>query len=214
MEQEGVIKFNLLFTNTAPVTMDSINDLETWRGILWQHKLIGQDPSRYAGYSYGNVSKRIGSPAAPRGHIRFIISGTQTGERAHLDNTHYAIITACDTGNNRIVAEGPIRPSSESLTHGILYDLDADIGFVFHVHSKEIWDSAPKLGLPITSPSVAFGTPAMAYEVQRLFNETELANRRIFSMGGHEDGVVSFGQTAEAAGTILLDALAASLENR
>jgi hypothetical protein len=54
----------------------------------------------------------------------------------------------------------------------------------------------------------------MAYEVQRLFDETDLANRRIFSMGGHEDGVVSFGQTAEAAGTILLDALAASLENR
>jgi hypothetical protein len=210
MEQEGVIKFDLLFSKAAPVTMESISDLETWRGILREQQLIGQDPDRYEGYSYGNVSKRIGSPDAPRGHRKFIISGTQTGGLAQLDNNHYAIVTACDTDHNRIVAEGPIRPSSESLTHGILYDLDENIRFVFHVHSKAIWESAPQQGIPVTSPAVPFGTPAMAYEVQRLFNETDLANRRIFAMGGHEDGVVSCGHTAEAAGSILLAALAAS----
>lgn len=210
MEQEGVIKFDLRFSKAAPVTMDSISDLESWRRILWEHRLIGQDPARYSGYSYGNVSKRIGSPDAPKGRRRFIISGTQTGGRAHLNNTHYAVVTACDTDNNRIVAEGPIEPSSESLTHGILYDLDQDIRFVFHVHSKAIWESATQQGIPTTCPTVPYGTPAMAYEVQRLFSESDLANRRLFTMGGHEDGVISCGHTAEAAGRRLLDALAAS----
>ena len=210
MEQEGVIKFDLLFSEAAPVTMDSIHELESWRRILREHQLIGQEPDRYAGYGYGNVSKRVGSPAAPRGHRPFIISGTQTGGLAHLDNTHYALVTACDTGHNRVVAEGPIRPSSESLTHGILYDLDEDIHFVFHVHSKQLWESAPGLGIPLTSPAVPFGTVAMAREVERLFNESDLATGRLFAMGGHEDGVVAFGHTADATGRVLLDALAAS----
>lgn len=213
MVQEGVIKFDLLFSDAAPLTMDSIGELEAWRHTLREHRLIGQDPARYDGYAYGNVSKRIGAPGAPRGHRSFIISGTQTGGLAHLDNRHYALVTACDTEHNRVVAEGPIPPSSESLTHGILYDLDKDIRFVFHVHSKQLWESAQAQGIPLTSPAVAFGTAAMANEVQRLFNETDLASRRLFAMGGHEDGVVSCGHTAEAAGRVLLDALAACEAN-
>jgi hypothetical protein len=209
MQPEGVIKFDLLFTAAAPLSMDSISDLDAWRNILREHELIGQDPDRYQGYSYGNVSKRSGPPAAPKGRRSFIISGTQTGALTRLDNTHYVLVTACDIDHNRIVAEGPIRPSSEALTHGILYDLDERIRFVFHVHSSVIWGAARELGIPLTSPSVAYGTPAMAQEVQRLFRDTDLANRGIFTMGGHEDGVVSFGPTAESAGSILLETLAA-----
>ena len=210
MEQEGVIKFALEFTPAAPPGRDSISELEKWRDILREHGLIGQDPVRYEGLGYGNVSKRTGSPGEPRGHRSFIISGTQTGGLAHLQNSHYALVTACDTDNNRIVAEGPVRPSSEALTHGILYDLDEEIRYVFHVHSREIWGSASELGIPLTSPAAAYGTPAMAREVQRLFKETDLADRGIFAMGGHEDGVVAFGHTADATGRLLLEALAAS----
>lgn len=41
--------------------------------------------------------------------------------------------------STRLVVEGPIAPSSESLTHGQLYALDRDSRFVFHVHSPELW---------------------------------------------------------------------------
>jgi hypothetical protein len=41
-----------------------------------------------------------------------------------------------------------------------------------------------------------------------LFRETDVNHRRIFSMAGHEDGVISFGETADDAGSILLRALA------
>jgi L-ribulose-5-phosphate 4-epimerase len=47
----------------------------------------------------------------------------------------------------------------------------------------------------------------MAAEVQRLFRETDVLRQGIFSMGGHEDGIVAFGQTVAAAGNTLLTML-------
>jgi ribulose-5-phosphate 4-epimerase/fuculose-1-phosphate aldolase len=111
---------------------------------------------------------------------------------------------------NRLVAFGPIRPSSESLTHGAVYALDSAIRVVLHVHSPEIWQAAAALGIPITDPLVPYGTPEMAAEVMRLYATTDMAQRRIFSMGGHEDGIFTFGASAEEAGDVLMAALAAA----
>ena len=66
--------------------------------------------------------------------------------------------------------------------------------------------------MPITRPDVAYGTPEMSDEVRRLFRETDVRQRRLFSMGGHEDGLVSFGRTAEEAGTVLLTYLARAFQ--
>ena len=52
----------------------------------------------------------------------------------------------------------------------------------------------------------------MSDEVRRLFRETDVRQRRLFSMGGHEDGLVSFGRTAEEAGTVLLNDLARAFQ--
>jgi hypothetical protein len=48
----------------------------------------------------------------------------------------------------------------------------------------------------------------MAVEVQRLFRDTDVLHQGIFSMGGHADGVVAFGQAVATAGNTLLAALA------
>jgi ribulose-5-phosphate 4-epimerase/fuculose-1-phosphate aldolase len=210
MQEEGVIKFHLDFKDAAAVPADTLTELNRWRNILWQQALIGQDPSRYEGYGFGNVSQRIGDFNAPRGKRSFIISGTQTGHLPELDNSHYAYVRTCDAASNAVSAEGPIKPSSESLTHGMIYDLDNEIRVVLHVHSPDIWLNADSLGIPVTDATVLYGTPKMAEEVQRLFNETDVREKKIFSMGGHEDGVVSFGKTAEEAGDILLRTLDAS----
>ena len=47
----------------------------------------------------------------------------------------------------------------------------------------------------------------MAEEVRRLFRDTSVRQRGIFAMGGHEDGVVSFGRSAEEAGNVMVDCL-------
>ena len=63
----------------------------------------------------------------------------------------------------------------------------------------------------MTRADVAYGTPEMADEVRRLFCETDVRQLRIFGMAGHEDGIVTFGRTADEAGSAMLGALARSL---
>ncbi|MCC6456816.1 MAG: class II aldolase/adducin family protein [Caldilineaceae bacterium] len=209
-KQEGVTKFQLEFTPAPPLPAAEIAQINTWRAKLYHQQLIGQDPGRYGGYGYGNLSMRLAPFDAPPALRRFVISGSQTGDLAELGPEQYAIVTECYPQENRVVAHGPIRPSSESLTHGAVYALDPVIRVVFHAHSPEIWRAATALRIPITDPLVPYGTPAMAAEVVRLFAETTVRQQRIFSMGGHEDGIVAFGETAEIAGAALLAALAAA----
>ena len=208
MQEEGVIKYDLQFTPAEAVSLETPHELNAWRRILWQLDLIGQIPERYGGYGFGNVSQRIAPFDTPTGQRRFIISGTQTGHLAKLDNAHYATVSAYHPETNRIIAEGPIKPSSEALTHGAIYDLDDHIMFILHVHSPDIWQAAATLKIPDTDANVPYGTPAMAREVQRLFAETDVKQKKIFTMRGHEDGVVTFGSTAQEAGRVLIDTLA------
>jgi len=78
-----------------------------------------------------------------------------------------------------------------------------------HVHAPMLWQEAALLRLPTTDSAVAQGTPAMSAEVQRLFEQTNVQETKLFAMGGHEDGLVTFGPTAEEAGTALFSKLKA-----
>lgn len=204
-DREGVTKFDLRFTSAPPLPLAELRELNAWRKLLWQLELVGQDASRYDGLGFGNLSRRL-FPSQ-----RFIITGTQTGNLPELDGRHYAIVTESDTSANRVLAEGPMAPSSEALTHAMLYQVDTSVQFIFHVHSSALWRGATNLGIPVTDPAVAYGTPAMAEEVRRLAADVAAWRMGIFAMGGHEDGVVAFGKTAEEAGIILLRHLARAI---
>jgi ribulose-5-phosphate 4-epimerase/fuculose-1-phosphate aldolase len=207
VQEEGVIKFDLRFSAGEAVSLEPFRELNTWRSRLWQLALIGQDPERYLGYGFGNVSQRLDAAVNDGNTTPFLISGTQTGGLPELGAAHYALVTACDVLQNRVEARGPVQPSSESLTHGMVYAQSGDIRVVLHVHSPDIWLAADRLGLPFTDATIEYGTPAMALEVDRLFRETDVMEQKIFSMGGHEDGVVAFGATAAAAGAVLTETL-------
>jgi hypothetical protein len=198
--QDGVVKYELRYTPTAPLEFAPLRALNAWRTLLHRLALIGQDPLRYGGVGFGNVSQRLTGQ-------QFAISGTQTGGLSTLSAQEYALIEDCDIAANRVTAHGPIEPSSESLTHAMLYLLSADIRCVLHVHAPRLWGSARALGIPFTHPDVAYGTPAMAAEIERLHCAGEFARRGLVAMGGHADGVVAFGADANAAGFALLGAL-------
>ena len=204
--QDGVIKFELRYTRSGPLGFAPLRALNAWRTLLHRLGLIGRDPLRYGGVGFGNVSQRLGASVYP-----FAITGTQTGGLPALDSQHYALIEDCDIARNRVVARGPIEPSSESLTHAMLYRLSADIQCVLHVHAPLLWRSAQALGVPFTHPDVAYGTPAMAEEMERLYRAGDLARRGVAAMGGHADGVVAFGVDADAAGFALLGAFVEAL---
>ncbi len=205
---EGVIKFQLHYEPAPPPAGELLREIGAWRKLMVQTQLIGQDPARYGGFGFGNISMRLTPYYAPAERRRFVISGTQTGGLADLLPEHYATVLEFHPEKNLVVAEGPVRPSAESLTHGAVYAVDPELRWVLHAHSPHIWRHAAALDIPITDESVAYGTPQMAEEVARLFQETRVEARKLFSMGGHEDGIVAFGRTAEEAGHALLIALA------
>jgi len=202
--EDGVVKFRQDFNMKSPLDSNIIRELNGWRNTLYQFKLIGQDESKYGGYGYGNVSQKLSQDYFLKNKNKFLITGTQTGDLAELTESHYTTVLEYHPGKNLVIVEGPIKASSESMTHGTIYDLDRDIRFVFHAHSPEIWKSSKKLEIPITSEDVEYGTPEMAEEVDRLFRESKAKDKKIFSMGGHEDGIITFGNSSyEAGGTML-----------
>jgi ribulose-5-phosphate 4-epimerase/fuculose-1-phosphate aldolase len=208
MQEEGVIKFDLRFTLAELRPHELPDELCRWRDRLWQEGLVGEDPDRYDGYGYGNVSCRLPPFDNPSDQYAFVISGSQTGSLRETDSRHYAVIDGCDIVHNRVTAHGPVKPSSEALTHAMVYAQDNGIHAVIHVHSPTIWQAAGRIGLPVTAADVAYGTTQMAQEVARLFIETDVSQQQLFAMGGHTDGVIAFGNSVQQAGDTLLHCLA------
>lgn len=198
-EVEGVIKFHCDHDHGRLEPID-IGELSAWRDMLKQLGLLGQDPLRYGGYGFGNVSMRTAAG--------FLVSGTQTGELDNAALEAYAEVIAWNLAANRVTSRGMTRPSSESLTHAAIYSLNPDIRWVFHVHSPDIWNAAPENSLPTTPSSIEYGTQEMADAVSALFDCG--ISEGVFAMGGHEDGIISFGTTAESAGSLIVSALASS----
>ena len=192
-EFEGVIKYRLDFLKSEPIT-ENLDKLNTWRSILFGLGGIGQDGSRYEGYGFGNLSQRCELDKS-----QFIISGTQTGKLAVLTQGHYVCVEQCNVAQNHVIARGSLKPSSEALTHSMLYWLDSDIKCVIHVHSPELWHFGLTHDYACTDKSVEYGTQEMALEISRLQDSGKFSNRKILIMAGHEDGVMCFGDSVDQA---------------
>ncbi len=199
-EADGVIKYRLDYQPGPLPPAGCIDELFRWFGRCRELRLIGQDPARYGGFAFGNVSCRAATG--------FVVSGTQTGGRRTLGVEDLAWVETFDVAGNWLVAGGPCRPSSEAMTHGQIYRALPAVNAVIHVHSPLIWDRARALGLALTARSAAYGTPEMANEVARLLQACPSRDTGLFVMDGHEDGVVAYGPRMDTAGALLLDALA------
>ncbi len=215
MVDEGVIKFH---AEHEPRSLDPHRygelacRLTAWREVMSKLQLVGQDPSRYGGAGYGNVSARVGPPGTPRGARAMLISGTQTGGLPRLGLADLCVVDRYDAQRNWVRSHGRRMPSSETMTHGAIYDLSPAIRFVFHAHSPVIWRAARALRIATSDPRVPYGTPEMAAEAARLYSGGALASTQIMAMGGHEDGIIVFGRNAEEAGQVLVTHLARAFE--
>lgn len=207
MEQaEGVIKYRLDFRAAPPLADGTLADLIAWQQIMHRLGLLGRDAARYGGLAYGNLSRRRGGG--------FVISASQCGDRAEPGGGDYSLVTGWDCAANRIVAEGPAAPSSESLTHAALYDADPAVVAIIHVHSAEIWQQRDQLGLASTDATVSYGTPAMADEVGRLYKTARFDGFGLLAMAGHQDGIVAFGRSLDEAGAAVVTLLARARQLR
>ncbi len=195
---EDIIKYQLDFSCSEPTT-ENLQELNCWRSILFNLGLIGQDVSRYEGYGFGNLSQRS------RQHkSTFIISGSQTGHLDELTPNHYVCVESCDIAGNHVVASGPLKPSSEALTHAMFYQLDSSIKCVLHIHSPKLWQFGLNHHYPVTEQSVEYGTREMAIEVSLLYHQGSLQQYQTLIMKGHEDGVIFYGDSINQAALAFL----------
>lgn len=195
MIDEGYIKFDLAWQKGAPPAVAAVTTLNEWRTPLYDAGLIGE----YAdiGIGFGNISIRGEAPG------QFIISGTQTGHLRELGSEHYTLVTAYDIAANRVCCEGPVKASSESMTHAALYEIDDAIHAVVHVHSAPLWQRHLQV-LPTTGAEVSYGTPEMAEEFRRLYRETAFAKEGIAVMAGHDEGIIATGRDLPQAARRIL----------
>ena len=202
-EIEGVIKYRLNHKNMAINKDISLSEINAWRTIFFKLDLIGQIRERYDGYGFGNISQRINLPNTE--NVQFVISGTQTGNLESLSRHHYCTVVEANPAKNSLKSTGKIKPSSEALTHATVYQQDESIKSVIHIHCPEIWKNSDILKLPCSCAEVKYGTPEMAEEVKRLFHDTPLHRTDVFSMLGHEDGIIAYSDSMEKAANLLIN---------
>ena len=197
MKLEGVIKFHVEHETEVGCGESDIVELTKWRKELRAVGLVGQDLARYGGLGFGNLSKRLGDGT-------FLITASQTGHLDKLTPGDYAQITNFDPDRNLVWSKGINHPSSETMSHLAAYGSNQRVQFVFHAHSPEIWNTKEDLNLPVTDPAAECGTVEMFYEVQRLLKNPDNYWKGVLAMGGHTDGILAWGESADETGIRLL----------
>jgi L-ribulose-5-phosphate 4-epimerase len=178
--REGIVKFDLKFYNTPldvpPQLIDEINRV---RALLLEKKYIGVDSD---GVGYGNLSVRYENNS-------FLITGSQTAGCAQLSAREIARVKSWNLENNFIEAEGETTPSSESLTHGAIYQSCPDIKAVIHIHQLRLWKMKSE-NMLATPPSLEYGTQNLAQTIAKLLANPNASSKLGILMEGHEGGLL------------------------
>jgi L-ribulose-5-phosphate 4-epimerase len=192
---EGYIKFVVNWQKTHPVIpTEELIKISAWRDVLYGLGMIGADKK---GIGFGNISLR-------KNRLNhFYITGSATGSLKSLDEQHYCLVTGYNLDENKLACTGPIKASSESMSHAAIYSESPATGAVIHIHHNLFWKGLLNR-VPTTSKDAEYGTPEMAREIIRLLREPGTLEGRIIVMGGHKDGIILFGKDMDEAGAYTL----------
>jgi len=191
---EGYIKFRCNWIEAEPISINQLHDINKWRDTLYNLGLIGAYNN---GIGFGNISKRLNNHT-------FIITGSATGGLKTLNENHYVLVDEYNLRQNSLTCTGPIKASSESLSHAVIYECSYETNAVIHIHNLDMWEKLIHK-VPTTREEISYGTTEMADEIKRLFIETNVRTEKIIAMAGHEEGIIAFGKTLDEAGEILLN---------
>lgn len=188
MNDEGYVKYrSQRIDGTIPDHADW-ERLNRCRTELFDRKLLGMYPD---GIGYGNVSLRVKDG-------QFIISGTATGRLRELTREHYAWVQSFDLAQNSVRSVGRLNASAESMSHGAVYRALPAVNAVIHIHSRRLFDLMRAEQYPETDPAIPYGTPELAAAIGALVLSLG-APHGIFVTAGHDEGIIAYGETVEAA---------------
>lgn len=197
---DGVIKYSIDHEIADTPLFSDYGELEALRRRLFALGLIGEKD----GIGYGNISMRYDDTDT------FFITATQTGKMPALPPEYYSFVHAYDFGTFKVNSKGRHEPSSEALSHAMIYATDKRIKAVIHVHSMALWNFMKNKEYLATTAE--YGTAEMAEEIARLYKEHDPLENNAFVMKGHEEGIITFGRSVEEAELALYGILKAYLE--
>lgn len=188
---EGYIKFNAIWEQSEAFQSNQIDQLNKYRQLLYQMNLIGAYDN---GIGFGNIS----CLAQEGSQHSFFITGSATGNFEKLDHNHYALVQSFDIDQNELLCKGPIIASSESMSHGVIYEHCPEVKAVIHIHHLELWKKL-MFQIPTTAADASYGSPEMAYSIIDLLEHTNLREVKAFVMQDHEEGIFAFGASLKEA---------------
>ncbi len=185
---EGVIKYkNSQYLPSCELELEEYQEIEKYRNQVKSLNLIGVYNEN--GIGFGNISIRqnylhLHKTSKPQ----FLISGSQTGHLLNLNGNHYSRVLDYDLVNFSLFDNGPIRASSEAVTHAAIYEKNNNIRAVVHGHNLKLWEYLIKNNYPSTDESIDYGTHEMALAIQNLITKES----GVIVMKGHKEGVLFF----------------------
>ncbi len=183
IDNEGYIKFKCNWKKAScQIDNEVLKLLNTGRSKLHNYKLIGVYPD---GIGFGNISLRADT------NNKFFITASATGKHKDTTVDHYSLVEKFNIKQNEVFCIGMEKASSESMTHAVVYEGLDWVNSVVHVHDLDMWEKLKDV-LPTTSEDISYGTPEMAYEIQRLLKDPEVIEEKIIVMGGHREGILTF----------------------
>lgn len=203
MGDEGYIKFKIQWENKPIKVSDSLFvPLNYWRSKLHELSLIGMYPN---GIGFGNISMKESKNS-------FIISGSATGKKAELAINDYSRVESYNIKQNSVACTGETKASSESLTHAAIYSSIEGINTVIHIHSKKMWCFYKEI-LATTGETIPYGTPEIAFAIKEILARSKNNKKGCIIMGGHEEGILVYGESIDLAGNYLLELYHQSLNS-
>lgn len=199
---DGVIKYDLSgYIHSGNIENIEYKDLEECRKILFGLNLIGEYPEEQVGF--GNMSLKCDYQQYHKTtHPQFVITGTQTGKFSDLTGEHYTRVLDYDIKAMTLNAMGPVKASSEAITHGAIYLANNSINTIFHIHNEKIWDGMIASSYPSTPSEIPYGTFEMAQAVKKCINGQ---SEGVFVMKGHKDGVVIYAENLKRCTDLTLE---------
>ena len=216
-DKEGVIKYrvehvaveledaltSVCASERISEILERVTELDDARTRLHELNLSGSMPT---GIGFGNLSLYLA-------HGAFIISGSGTGEPRVLGRNGYCLVRQACPERNQFCSTGPMRASSESMTHAAVYSAfpmlsdneSSPIRCVIHVHSPALFSRYLPVA-PQTPVTAAYGTPELAQAVRQLVSSMNVKSG-FFVLAGHQDGLVFFGPTIKCTWENILSAL-------
>jgi len=197
---DGVIKYTIEHQRAEAPLFSGYAELEALRSRLFTLGLIGEKE----GIGYGNLSMR------QKDGRSFFITATQTGKKQTLSPAYYTYIRDYDFSTFKVISQGSHKPSSEALSHAMIYAIDKRIAVVIHIHALALWKFMKRKEYLATS--AAYGTAAMAEEIADLYQDLDPLKNNLFVMKGHEEGIMTFGRSLKEAESALYTIIKAYLQ--